>query len=95
MLPLGTIGILSHLRNDKASHFGELLYQDFAEVKLDELKKMEDFHIYKEFEDVAGGNNGVQITAKDFQEPKEVPSDSATFDEGVLLIATMSVKPCG
>ena len=30
---------------------GELIDQDIAEVKLDERKKVEDFHMYKEFED--------------------------------------------
>ena len=40
------------------------------------------------FEDVEGDKNGVQIMANGFQEPKEVPSDSPTIDECVLLIAT-------
>ena len=43
---------------------GELLYQDIAELKLDELKKIEDFHIYIKFEDVEGDKNGVHIIAK-------------------------------
>ena len=40
------------------------------------------------FEDAEGDKSGVQIIAKGVQEPKEAPSDSPTFDEGVLLIAT-------
>ena len=53
--------------------------------------------MYKEFEYVEGDKNGVRIIVKGFQEPKEVPSDSPTFDEGVLLIATRncwSLKLC-
>ena len=35
-----------------------------------------------------GGKNEVQVIVNGFQEPKEVPSASTTFDKGVLLIAT-------
>ena len=49
---------------------------------------MEDFHIYKDFEDAEGDKNGVQIIANGFQEPTKVLIDSPTFDEDVLLIAT-------
>ena len=37
----------------------ELLIQDIAEVKLDKMKKMEDFSIHKEFEGVEGDTNEV------------------------------------
>ena len=46
---------------------------------------------------VEGDKNGAQLVAKGFQELKEVPSDSYTVDEGVLLIATRncwSLKLC-
>ena len=65
---------------------GELFDEDIAEAKIDELKKVEDFHMYKEFENADGDRNGVQIIAKHFQEPKQVPSDSSAFDDGVLRI---------
>ena len=44
-----------------------------------------------------GDANGAQLVAKGFEELKEVPSDSYTVDEGVLLIATRncwSLKLC-
>ena len=55
----------------------ELLNQDIAVVKLDELKN---FLIYKEVEDVVGDKTTAQLVAKGFGKSIEVSSDSPTVD---------------
>ena len=48
-------------------------------------------YIHKQLEDAEGDKNEAQIIAKRFQEPKEVPGESPTFDGGVLFIATRRI----
>ena len=62
--------------------------EDIADVKFDELKKVENFQRHKEVGNVEDDKNEVQLVPKGFQEPTEVPSDSPIFDEGVLFIAS-------
>ena len=47
--------------------------------------------MYIDVEDVDCDENGVHIIARVFQKRKEVPSDSPTFDEGVLFIETRNM----